>query len=101
MMTGDMLKFLTAFHHWAVRRIMGMMAKRGVGGEWEYPEVEEAAEAVGLHPIRVYIKRRKTTVVDRVACRPVYTLCTEAEWMLGTSRVVRWWDQDALNKTEE
>ena len=40
--TGDMLKVLTTFHHRAAQRITGMTEKRGSGGEWEYPEVEEA-----------------------------------------------------------
>ena len=39
--TGEMLRVLTGFHHWAAQWITGMMAKRGAGGEWEYPSVEE------------------------------------------------------------
>ena len=78
-----------------------MKAKRGAGGEREYPSVEEAMEAAGIHPVGVYIKRRRTTVSERVACRPVYALCAEAERMPGTSRVVRWWDQDAVNEPEQ
>ena len=74
MVTGDMLKVLTAFHHRAARRITGMTAKNGAGREWEYPAVEEAMESVGIHPIGVYIKRRHTTIAERVACRPVYEL---------------------------
>ena len=31
---GEMLKFLTSFHHRAERRITGMKAKRGTGREW-------------------------------------------------------------------
>ena len=58
---GDMLKVLTAFHHQAARWITGMTEKRGAGGEWEYPEVEEAMDSTGIHPIGVYIKRRQDT----------------------------------------
>ena len=58
-------------------------------------------EAVGLHPIGVYIKRWDTTIADRVDCRPIYALCTEAERMLVMSRLVRWWYQDRLNEPEE
>ena len=65
--TVKMLKVLPEFHHWAARRITGMTEKRGAGGEWEYPSVEEATEAAGIHPIGVYIKRRKTTILERVA----------------------------------
>ena len=76
-----------------------MMAKRGEGVEWEYPVVEEAMDSTGIHPIGVYIKRRKKAISEWVACRPVYALCTEAERMPGMSRVVCWWDQDAVNET--
>ena len=40
--TGDIIKVLTAFHHQAAQRITGMTAKRGAGKEWEHPAVEEA-----------------------------------------------------------
>ena len=61
MVTGEMLKVLTAFYHQAARQIMGMTEKRRSGGEWEYPSVEEAMEAVGIHPIGCkLIKIRKT-----------------------------------------
>ena len=69
--TVEMIKVLTAFHHQAACRITYMKAKSGECGEWEYPEVEEAMESEGLHPIRVYIKRRQTTIAERVACRTV------------------------------
>ena len=80
---------------------MGMTMKRGAGGEWEYPAVEEAMESAGIHPIGVYIKRRQMTIAERVACRPVYAFFTESERILGMSQMVRWWDQDTVNYPEE
>ena len=100
-MTREMLKILTEFHHLAALQITGMMVKRGAWGEWEYPAVDEAMETVGLHPSGVYIKRRQTNRLERIACRPVYALFTEAERMTGTIRMVLWWDQDAVNDPEE
>ena len=41
------------------------------------------------------------TTSERVACHPIYALCEVAERMPGTSWLVQWWDQDALNKPEE
>ena len=32
--TGEMLKVLEGFHHWAARRITGMTATREAGREW-------------------------------------------------------------------
>ena len=87
--TEEMLKVLEGFHHRAVRRITGTTAKRGSVGEWENTSVVEAMEAAGLHPIEVYIRRRKATIEERVACRPIYELCTKAQQMPGTIRLVR------------
>ena len=85
---GEMLKALTGFHHQAVWQITGMTEKCRTGGEWEYPLVDESKGAAGLHPIGVYIKRRQTTISERMACHPVYALCTEVGRMPGTSRLV-------------
>ena len=78
--TGVMLKVLEGFHHEAARRITEMMAKRGAGGEWEYPSV--------VNTIRVHIRRWQANIADRVACRPIYELCMEAERITGMSRLV-------------
>ena len=55
-------------------------------------------EAVGIHPILFYIRRRQMTIADRAACRSVYTLCTESERMTGAIRMVRWLDKDVVNE---
>ena len=39
LVTGEMLKVLTEFHHWAAQRIKGITAKHGAGGYWDYPVV--------------------------------------------------------------
>ena len=98
---GEMLKVLTGFHHGAARRITGMTEKRGVAGECYYPSVEEATEAARLHPIGMYIKLQQTTIADRLSCLPVYTLCSKAERMPGMSRLVQWWNRDAVNEPDE
>ena len=85
----EMLKVLTALHHQAAQRITGMTAKCGADGEWDYPAVDEAMGASGIHPIGIYISRCHTTIEERVTCLPVYALCTEAEWISRTSRMVR------------
>ena len=99
--TGEMLKVLEGFHYQAARRITGMTEKRGAGREWEYPLVVEAMETAGIHPIGVYISRRQATIAERVACRPIYELCMEVERMTGKRRLVRWWDQYAVNEPKE
>ena len=96
-----MLKVLEGFHHRAERQITGMTAKRGACGEWEYPFVVGEMEAKRPHSIWVYIRRQQVTIAERVACRTIYELCTEEKRMLGTSRMVQWWDQDAVNEPKE
>ena len=89
-LTGGTIKALTSFHHQAARRIMGMTAKRGAGGERYYSAVEEEMDYAGIQPIGVYIKSRHTTIAGMLACRPVYALCMEAERIPGMSRMVQW-----------
>ena len=96
-----MLKVLTEFHHRAAKHITGMTAKCGGGGDWYCPAVDEEMDATGHHSIGVYIKRWQTNLSQRVANCPIYALCKVVEKMPGTSRLVRWWDQDAVNELEE
>ena len=72
------LSQMAAFHQTVARHITGITEKCGAGGDWEYPAVDEAMDSAGLHPIGVYIKRRKTTIYESVACRHVYAMSTEA-----------------------
>ena len=46
--TGDMIKVLEVFHHWASRRIAGMTERRTTGGDWEWPPVDDALETSGI-----------------------------------------------------
>ena len=69
-----MLKVLEGLHHRAAQWIKGLTAKRGAGGEWDYPPVVEEMKTAGLHPIGEYIRRRQATISERVACRPIYEL---------------------------
>ena len=66
-----------------------MTATRRADREWEYPPVVVAMDAAGLHPIREYIRRRQSTIAEKVNCRPIYDLCLKGGQMPGTSRMVR------------
>ena len=65
------------------------------------PPLVAEMDAAGLHPIREYIRRRHATISEKATCRTIYELCVELERMPGTSRMVRWWDQDVVNEPEE
>ena len=54
-----------------------------------------------IHPIRYHIKRRQVTISEKVACRPIYELCAEAEQMPGTIRMMGWWDHDVVNELDD
>ena len=99
--TGEMLNVLEGLHHREARRITGMTANRRAGGEWDYPSVVGEMKTVGLHPIGVYTRSRKETIAEMVAFCPIYELFTEDDRMPGTSRLVRWWEQDTVNEPEE
>ena len=62
--------------------------------------MDDVMEAVGLCPIKENIQIWKGTIAAQVACRPIYELCTGEEWMLGSSQMMRWWDQD-MGREEE
>ena len=55
-------------------------------------------ETERLNPIGVYIRRLQVPIAESLDWRPIYDMCTEAERMPGTIRLVQWWDQDAVNK---
>lgn len=95
-LSSSMLKLLEGFHHQVARRLSGRRARYLQREDrWFYPPIAEALEICGLHPIQEYLRRRRQTIEDYVACRPIYTLCTSAERMSGASRRQWWWDQPA------
>ena len=55
--------------------------------------MDAALEATGVWLIREYIRRRKATIAEYIAGRPIYKICTVADLMEGSSRFLRWWDQ--------
>ena len=58
-------------------------------------------DAVGIHPIGVYIRRRQEIIAERAACCPIYELLMEAQRMLGMSKLAGWWYQDAVNEPDD
>ena len=78
-----------------------MTETHGAGGELEYPPVVATLEATGPHPIMEYIRRRKATIEEKGACRPIYELCIKAERRPGTLQMMRWWDQGVVYEPEE
>ena len=63
-------------------------------GEWECPPVDEGLDIYRLCPIKEYIQQSQDTVAAQVACRSIYYLCTGEVRIPGTSRFMKWWEQD-------
>ena len=61
----------------------------------------ESMEGAGLRPIGEYIRRQQADISERADFRPIYDIYTEAERMPGTSRTMKWWDQDVVKETDE
>ena len=99
--TDSMRKVLEGFHHRIARRISGLVAQRIGDNQWEYPPIADALEAAGLWTMKEYIRRRQATVEQYIATRPIYQLCTTAETQPGTSRFMRWWQQDHSEDQDE
>ena len=62
--TDEMMTVHEVFHQRIPRRITGMTARRGKGGEWEWASVDTALEVTGICPVRGYVKRWKATIVE-------------------------------------
>ena len=62
--------------------------------------MEESLKGAGMWPMKEYIRRRQATIAEYIANRPIYELCTGSERMPGSSRFLRWWDQD-INREGE
>ena len=56
--------------------------------------VDVVMEVKGIWPMREYVRILHTTILDYVAGRPMYEMCTGEERMEGFSRLLWWWDQD-------
>ena len=62
--TPQIEKSLTGFHHWAIRKMTVMGPERQLYGTWLYPPIGAALAMVGLYDIGVYIACRQNTVAQ-------------------------------------
>ena len=91
--TDAMIMDLYGFHHRTARRIAGITAKKGDGGKWEWDLVDTELENTEIFMIKEYRRRRQNKIVEYIAWRPIYKICTGAERMEGSSMFLRWCDQ--------
>lgn len=80
--------------NFTARRIAKMQPVLQADGEWVYPDIGKAREAVGLLPMEEYIRRRQNRMVQFIAGRPFQDITQAAP--LETSRCLRWWRQPTV-----
>ena len=88
-----MERALSAFIHGAARRLTGIQLRKGRDGKWHYPLLEGAMKEAGLTDVRTSIKRRKNTVAQYIATRPLLDLCKGATKREGVRVTLRLWYQ--------
>ena len=67
---------------------------RGLGGRWEYPRSDKVLKECGLREIEVYVRRRRATIAEHIACRPIFAECEKGERKRGSPRHSFWWEQE-------
>ena len=76
-LTPSLLRRLEGFHIKAAWRMAAVHKPRkdAATGEWTYPRTEDVLEEVGLYPMEHYIRKRRDTVTQYLATRPILELC--------------------------
>ena len=92
--TEAMLKVLEGFHHQVVLRISWMSAQQ-VGEEGcRWSLLAEALEATGMWLMKEYIRRWQANIAGYITNFQICELCIGSERMMGSSRLMQWWNQD-------
>ena len=68
--------------------------RQGLNGVWIYPRTEDVLEEVGLESIETYVKRRRSTIAEFVAVRPLHVECVGGERARGSPPHLFWWEQE-------
>ena len=90
-LTQRMEKALDRFQSRVARRLTGNQLRRRTDGVWEYRPLAEALGEAGLEGIRKSVTRRKNTVAQYIATRPILDLCERATQQAGARVSWRWW----------
>ena len=88
---------LDSFQHRVVRRNTRRQLRRQGGGIWEYPPLAEAMEEAGFEGIRNSVTRRRNTVAQYIATRPIMDLCKRSTRWPGARVSRRWWEQAGID----
>ena len=93
---SPMMKTLQGFHHRVARGLTRRRARRQ-NGVWVYPPVKGTLQAAGLHPIEVYMDRRRRYLKTYLQKRPLLQICKQSKRLPGTpTRTKFWWETSPL-----
>ena len=94
--TLRMYKAAQSFHNSAARRISRLVARRQ-NGVWVWPPLADALKACHMHPLSVYIHRRREQIQPYLDTRATFNLCTSTERLPGTPTGLTFlWEQREL-----
>lgn len=95
-LTAPMLQALKGFHNRVTRRISRCHPKLQ-NGEWDVVPIEVAFEIAGMHPLEIYLDRRREYMARFINERPILELCKQQSRLSGSpTRRVFWWDRTQL-----
>ena len=82
-----------------LQQVMSMKEERKKDGSCKKVASDRVLQGEGTQPIHTYIYRRQVKVLEWVALRPIFELCTKGERYEGGGRLREpWWRQLAAEK---
>jgi hypothetical protein len=86
---------LDGFHIRAAYRMAKVhRPKRHPDGSWTYPASEDVLKECGLQTMSEYVRRRRNSIAEYVATRPLLQTCKDGEPRRGTPHRLWWWEQE-------
>ena len=85
-----MERALSSFIHGAAQRITGRQPRRGWDGKWHYPSLVGVMKEAGFTDVRTSITRRRNTVAQFSATRPLLDLCEGTTQREGARLTMGW-----------
>jgi hypothetical protein len=94
-LTESMIHLLNAFHHRMARQITGYRARYcRITQEWSAEDIGVVLASAGMFSIVEYISRRRNTIAEYIATRPIFQAASTASRRSGSSSMRKfWWDQ--------
>jgi len=85
----------------AYRMARANKPRRNPDGTWVYPATSDVRAEVGLYSVDHYIRKRRNTIAQFLAGRPLHDLVMDARRQRGSPRHQYWWSQPMCLEGEE